>query len=221
MTHTSLGIDETLQAYIHAVGVDETDAMAGLRTETAGQPGAQMQIAPEQGQFMMLLARLIGAHRAIEIGTYTGYSTLWLAHGLQDGGRLIACDIDDQMPAIGHPYWQADGLDHLIDLRIAPALDTLDDILRTAQMNERYDLIFIDADKANYQTYFERGLELLRPGGLVLVDNTLWGGQVTDETTQDRAAQAIRTFNDALAQDERVDVSLVPIGDGLTLARKR
>ena len=221
MTRDSLGIDKTLQAYIHTFGVRETHALAGLRAETQQHPGAQIQIAPEQGQFMMLMARLIGARHVIEIGTYTGYATLWLAHGLSEDGCIIACDIDDQMPAIGLPYWKADKCDHLIDLRIAPALDTLNNLIEDEAELAIYDLIFIDADKANYQAYFERSLKLLRSGGLILVDNTLWGGLVTDETNQDKATRAIRAFNDALAQDVRVDISLTPIGDGLTLARKR
>ena len=221
MTRTSLNIDDRLQDYIRAIGVNETDALTGLRIETSEQPGAQMQIAPEEGQFMMLLARLIGARQAIEVGTYTGYSTLWLAHGLQADGHIIACDHDDRMPAIGRPFWQQDGLEHMIDLRIAPALDTFDHLRAARDNTGTYDLIFIDADKANYQAYYERGLALLRSGGLILVDNTLWSGLVTDKTNQDRGTQAIRAFNDALEQDNRVDVSLVPIGDGLTLARKR
>ena len=221
MTRTTLGLDDELHSYIAQRFVRGTDALAGLRAETAGQPGAQMQIAPEQGQFMMLLACLIGARQAIEIGTYTGYSTLWLAHGLQDDGRIIACDVDDRMPVIGRDYWRQDGLEHRIDLRIAPALETLDALLASDHEHGAYDLIFIDADKLNYQPYFERSLQLVRSGGLIMVDNTLWGGTVIDESIQDKATQAIRAFNDALAQDNRVEVSLVPIGDGLTLARKR
>jgi predicted O-methyltransferase YrrM len=203
------------------VGVTETGALAGLREATAGQAGAQMQIAPEQGQFMMVLAGLIGARYAIEIGTFTGYSTLWLAHGLQEDGRIIACDIDEAMPAIGRAFWVQDGLDHLIDLRIAPAQDTLDELMHGDEHHEAFDLIFIDADKANYQSYYERGLHLIRPGGLIMIDNTLWGGKVADHDHDDNATLAIRAFNDALAVDSRVETSIVPVGDGLTLARKR
>ena len=220
MSRATIGLEESLHHYITQRFVRESPGLAGLREATTGRPGAQMQISPEQGQFMMLLARLIGARYAIEIGTYTGYSTLWLAHGLQHKGRIIACDIDETMPAIGKPYWAQDGLAHLIDLRIAPALQTLDNLLTGNHQHGAYDLIFIDADKQGYSAYFERGLKLLRAGGLMMIDNTLWGGTVIDDAQQDKTTTAIRTLNDALAADTRADISLVPIGDGLTLARK-
>jgi predicted O-methyltransferase YrrM len=179
-----------------------------------------MQIAPEQGQFMALLVRLLGATRGIEVGVFTGYSSLAVALAMPPAGRLIACDISEEYTAIARRYWAAAGVAGKIELRLAPALETLDALLAEGAAG-RFDFGFIDADKGGYADYYERLLALLRPGGLVAVDNTLWGGDVADPANQDPDTLAIREFNEKLRTDERVDVSLVPIGDGLTLARKR
>jgi predicted O-methyltransferase YrrM len=179
-----------------------------------------MQIAPEQGQLMALLAELCGARRAIEIGTYTGYSALCLAQALGPEGRLICCDLSAEWTAVGVPFWERAGVRERIELRIGPALQTLDALLGEGQAG-RFDLAFIDADKQGYREYYERCLELLRHGGLVLLDNTLWDGAVADPAQQDAETRALRELNAFLHRDQRVSLSLVPIGDGLTLARKR
>ena len=179
-----------------------------------------MQIGPEQGQFMALLARLTGARRCIEVGVFTGYSSLAVALALPPDGRIVACDVSEEWTAIARRHWQAAGVDSKIELRLAPAVDTLDAMLAAGEAG-RHDLAFIDADKVNYGRYYERVLELLRPGGLVVVDNTLWSGRVADPAVVDADTVALREFNERLHVDERVDLSLVPIGDALTLARKR
>jgi predicted O-methyltransferase YrrM len=179
-----------------------------------------MQISPEQGQFMALLVELMGARRCLEIGTFTGYSALAVARALPKDGILVACDISTDYTAHAKPYWQEAGVADRIDLRIGPALKTLDKLLAQGQTGS-FDFAFIDADKANYMNYFQRALDLVRAGGLICVDNVLWWGAVVDPTRDDEDTEAIRTFNRALAKDARVSISLVPIGDGLTLARKR
>jgi predicted O-methyltransferase YrrM len=181
---------------------------------------ARMQIAPEQGQFMSLLVRLTGARRAIEIGTFTGYSAAWMALALPADGRLVCCDQSAEWTAVGIPYWEQLEIRDRIDLRIAPALDTLNVLFGEGRQGQ-FDLIFIDADKESYLAYYERALELLRPGGLALFDNSLWGGRVADPGQKDSETEAIRALNRHLHQDQRIDLSLVPIGDGLSLARKR
>ena len=191
-----------------------------LREKTMQHELARMQIAPEQGQFMALLAEIIGARRILEIGTFTGYSALWLASALPLDGNLICCDVNAEWTEIGLPFWDEAGVADRIDLRIAPAMDTLDDLLDGGERGG-FDLAFIDADKENYLAYYERCLQLLRRGGLVLFDNTLWAGAVADPAQQDAETRAIRELNEHLHSDSRVGLSLVPIGDGLTLARKR
>lgn len=177
-----------------------------------------MQIGPEQGQLMAFLVELTGARRCIELGTFTGYSALVVARALPDDGVLVACDVSHEWTDIGRPFWEEAGVADRIDLRIAPAVETLDGLLAEGGA---YDFAFIDADKEAYETYFERCLELVRPGGLIAVDNTLWEGKVIDPNISDVDTEAIRRFNAKVATDERVTISLVPIGDGLTLARKR
>jgi caffeoyl-CoA O-methyltransferase len=194
--------------------------MRRLREETAGLPEANMQIGPEQGQFMALLVELLGAERTIEVGTFTGYSALAVARALPDQGRLIACDVSEEWTAIARRYWKEAGQDHKIDLRLGPAIDTLDRLLADGHAGT-FDFAFIDADKESYGAYFERCLALVRVGGLIAVDNTLWDGKVADDTVTDDDTEAIRAFNRGRADDDRVSLSLVPIGDGLTLARKR
>jgi predicted O-methyltransferase YrrM len=179
-----------------------------------------MQIAPEQGQLMAVLARMIGARRAIEVGVFTGYSSLVVALALPPDGKLLACDVSEEYTVVAQRYWREAGVDHKIDLRLAPALDTLDGLLAGGEAG-RFDFAFIDADKERYTDYYERCLALLRPGGLILIDNVLWSGEVADPAVTSPAVVAIRELNRKLHHDDRIDLSLLPIADGLTLARKR
>jgi predicted O-methyltransferase YrrM len=211
---------DPLYDYLLDVSLRENDIAGRLRAETAEHPQAAMQISPEQGQFMGVLVRLIGARHCIEVGTFTGYSTLCVALSLPDDGRIVACDVSEEWTAIGRAHWREAGVEGKIDLRIAPALETLDQLLGAGGAGE-YDFMFIDADKSNYLHYYERGLKLLRTGGLIAVDNVLWGGSVIDPVKQDDDTNAIRELNRHVKEDSRVDLSMVPIGDGLTLARKR
>ncbi len=178
---------------------------------------AIMQISPEQGTFMTIFTRLIGARQAVEVGTFTGYSALSIARGLPDDGHLLCCDVSEEWTSIGRRAWAAAGVDDKIELRIAPAADTL----RALPDEEYIDLAFIDADKPSYPVYYEELLKRLRPNGAILVDNTLWNGQITDAASDDEGTVAMRAFNDAVAADERVDTAQLTIGDGLTLLRKR
>jgi caffeoyl-CoA O-methyltransferase len=179
-----------------------------------------MQISPEQGQFMALLARLTGARRCLEVGVFTGYSSLVTALALPVDGSIVACDVSEEWTAVARRYWREAGVAHKIELRLAPATETLDELLAQGQAGT-FDFAFIDADKTNYLAYYERTLSLLRTGGLVLVDNTLWSGRVADPEVADADTVSLRHFNEVLHRDERVDLSLLPLGDGLTLARKR
>ena len=220
MSDRSLSLDDRVYDYLLAVSVREHEALRDLRAATVDVPYAVMQVSPEQGQFMGLLIELIGARRAIEIGTYTGYSALAVALALPDDGSLIACDINDDYTRVGRPFWEQAGVAGKIDLRLAPALDTLDELLADSEAG-RFDFAFIDADKDNYDAYYERCLQLVRPGGLIAIDNVLWSGKVADAENQDDHTLAIRALNEKLGDDGRVTVSMLPIGDGLTLARKR
>lgn len=222
MTSRSIGLSDRLQDYLLANSLRESELQRQLRAETATALGgsAAMQIAPEQGQFMALMARLIGARLALEIGTFTGYSALAVAQALPPDGRLVACDISADWTAIGRRYWEEAGVADRIDLRLGNAVETLA-ALRSGPEAGRYDMAFIDADKGNYPRYYEDCLALIRPGGLIMIDNVLWGGAVADPGKTDSDTVAIRRLNAALHTDERIDLSLVPIGDGLTLARKR
>jgi caffeoyl-CoA O-methyltransferase len=220
MSNRSLPLTESLYEYLLSVSLREPQLLLDLREETAALPSARMQISPEQGQFMALLVRLMGARTCLEVGVFTGYSSLVVALALPEDGRVVACDVNEQWTTIARNYWGAAGVDHKIDLRLAPAAQTLDALIAQGHAG-RFDLAFIDADKPNYLVYYERALALLRAGGLVVVDNTLWGGRVIDPEVSDADTVAIRHFNEALHGDNRVDLSLVPIGDGLTLARKK
>ena len=214
----SFYLSDDIHDYIVAHGTPPDDVQRGLIEETAKLGGiSMMQIAPEQGAFMTLFARAIGARRAIEVGTFTGYSALCLARGLPDDGELICCDVSDEWTSIGHPYWEKAGVAHKIDLRIAPALETLNSLTDDGA----YDLAFIDADKPAYASYFEELMRLLRPGGTILCDNVLWGGSVVDPNADNDNTRAIRAFNDLVAADDRVDTVMLAISDGLTLLRKR
>ena len=220
MANRSITLTDSLYDYLLSVSLREPPLLARLREETAALPMAAMQIGPEQGQFMALMAELTGTKRYLEVGTFTGYSTLAVALALPDDGQVVACDISEAFTAIARRYWAEAGLGERIDLRLAPALETLDGLIADGQAGS-FDLAFLDADKENYGGYVERALELLRPGGLMLVDNVLWDGAVVDPERQDADTKAIRALNSALHHDPRVTLSLVPVGDGLTLARKR
>jgi caffeoyl-CoA O-methyltransferase len=220
MSSRTFTLPDALYDYLVAVSLRESDVLRRLRKETAALPRAHMQIAPEQGQFMGLLARLAGARRCIEVGVFTGYSALCVASALPPDGHIIACDVNPEWTAIARRYWHEAGVAERIELKLAPALETLDRLLAEGRAGA-FDFVFIDADKPNYPHYFERALELLRPGGLIAVDNTLWYGRVADATNHDSDTEAIRDFNRRLHDDVRIELSLVPIGDGMTLAIKR
>jgi caffeoyl-CoA O-methyltransferase len=200
----------------HAPPLDDVQRDLIAETETLGGI-SMMQIAPEQGAFMTLLTRLISARRAIEVGTFTGYSAISIARGLSDDGTLLCCDVNEEWTAIARKYWERAGVDDKIELRIAPAIETL----RSLPAGEQFDLGFIDADKPNYPHYYEEVLARLRRNGVILVDNTLWGGAVADSKATDDNTNAIRAFNDAVAADDRVESTILTVGDGLTLIRKR
>jgi caffeoyl-CoA O-methyltransferase len=219
MSRRSLQVDDLLYEYLMNQSIREHPAQTALRAATAAHPHAGMQISPEQGQFMALLVKLLGVRRAIEIGVFTGYSALTVALAMPDEGRLLACDISDEYTRVGRPYWADAGVAHKIDLRLAPALETLDAQLAGGAAGQ-YDFAFIDADKAGYDAYYERCLLLLRTGGLIAIDNTLWSGAVA-RPAKDADTAALQQLNTKLHGDQRIDLSLLPIGDGLTLARKR
>jgi predicted O-methyltransferase YrrM len=215
-----LTIGDDLWAYMRRVTLREPALLARLREETAHDPRSSCQISAEQGQFMALLMHSIGARRTIEIGVYTGYSALVVALALPDDGRVIACDINEEWTSIARRYWREAGVDGKIDLRLAPALATLDGLIASGQANQ-FDFVFIDADKPNYANYYERALVLLRAGGLIGVDNVLWSGRVIDASFDDPDTLAIRAFNEQLKNDHRVWLSMLPVRDGLTLACKK
>ena len=220
MSKRSIGLSDDLYAYLLENSLRETEVMRRLREETAKLPWGGMQISPEQGQFMALLVQLMGAQHCLEIGTFTGYSALAVAQVLPAGGRLVACDIDEATAAVARRYWQEAGVAAKIDLKIAPALDSLDALMAGGAAGS-FDFAFIDADKSNYDAYYESCLALLRPGGLVAVDNVLWDGAVINSSRTDSDTVAIRALNGKIASDQRVDCSMLPLGDGLMLAHKR
>jgi caffeoyl-CoA O-methyltransferase len=220
MSTRTLPLDDALYDYLIAASLREPPLLERLRAETSGMTDALMQISPEQGQFMALLIKLIGARRCLEVGTFTGYSSLAVALALPDDGRILACDIDEDFTAVARRYWHEAGVAEKIDLRLAPALETLQAEIEAGAAGT-YDFAFIDADKENYAGYFEACLTLLRRGGLMAVDNVLWSGKPAQPDADDELTAAIRAFNAQLHVDERVDISLLPLGDGLTLARKR
>jgi predicted O-methyltransferase YrrM len=220
MANRSLQITDSLYDYLLRHSLREPAILRELREETAKDSMANMQIAPEQGQFMQLLIKMLGVQNMIEVGVYTGYSSLCCALALPAHGRLIACDINEQWTSIAQRYWGRAGVADRIELRLAPALETLDELIQQGGTGQ-YDFVFIDADKANYLPYYERALCLLRTGGVIAIDNILWGGSVADDTITDVDTTAIREFNKALHADKRVDISLLPVADGLTLARKK
>jgi predicted O-methyltransferase YrrM len=220
MSARTLGLDARLHDYLMSVSVREPQVLTELRRETAALPNGGMQISPEQGQFMHLLVELIGARRALEVGVFTGYSSICVASALPIDGELFACDVSAEYTDVARRYWRRADVEQRITLQLGPALETLDQLIGSGQSGS-FDFAFIDADKENYQGYYERALQLLRRGGLLAIDNVLWGGSVADPSNQRPSTLAIRELNAQLGQDERVSISLVPIGDGLFLARKR
>lgn len=220
MPKRTLGLDDRLYDYFLSVSLREPAILRQLRQETANHPAATMQIAPEQGQFMALLVQLLGATKTLEVGVFTGYSSLSIALALPEHGKVVACDVSQEYTDIARRYWQQAGVANKIDLHVAPAVETLNRLLTSGQA-ETFDFAFIDADKENYDNYYERSLQLIRPGGLIAIDNVLWGGSVANPQIQNTSTQAIRALNEKLHHDERVSLSLVPIADGLTLALKR
>jgi caffeoyl-CoA O-methyltransferase len=214
------GLPDDVYQYLLNVSTRELPVLARLREATAPRPEAEMQISPEQGQFMALLAKLVGARRCIEVGTYTGYSALAVALALPEDGKLIACDVSDEFTRIGRPFWKEAGVDSKIDLRIQPALRTLDELLNQGQQ-DTFDFAFVDADKPSYIRYYEKLLQLVRPGGLICADNTLGLSGAPIIRQNHASARAMREFNEHVHHDERVDLSMLPIGEGLTLLRRR
>ncbi|MFA7096104.1 MAG: class I SAM-dependent methyltransferase [Gammaproteobacteria bacterium] len=219
MSNTTFFLPPRLYDYLLSVSLREPEVLRRLRAETARDPKAHMQIAPEQGQFLAFLIRLMGARRVIEVGVYTGYSSLWMALALPEDGRLVACDINERWTSVARRYWAEAGVSEKVELQLAPALETLDGLLAEGQAGT-FDFVFVDADKEPCLDYYERALCLLRRGGVVAFDNVLWSGSVADPSVKDRATAAIRALNDKLRHDPRIAPSLVPIGDGLTLAMK-
>lgn len=219
MTKQTWGLDTSLYDYYQAIAFREPEILKELRQATSQLPMANMQIAPEQGQFMALLVQLTGARKILEIGVFTGYSSLTMALTLPPQGRILGCEISAEYAAIARQFWQKAGVSEKIDVLLGPAVTSLEQLLANGEQ-ESFDLAFIDANKSDYDQYYELSLQLVRPGGLILIDNVLWYGKVADETVQDKATQSIRHLNAKLHQDLRISLSLVPIGDGLTLALK-
>jgi caffeoyl-CoA O-methyltransferase len=219
MARRTIPLTDALYDYMLDVSLREPDVLRRLREETAHHAMAECQIAPEQGQFMALLIKLIGARRTLEIGTFTGYSAAWVALALPVDGQVITCDVSETWTTIARRYWKEAGMANKIDLRLAPAIETLSELVRTGQGNS-FDFAFIDADKPSYDAYYEYCLKLVRPGGLIAFDNTLAQGRVVKSTASEYT-RAVRALNEKLHADTRVDISLVPIADGLTLARRR
>ena len=220
MSNRTIQLSDELYAYAQRVGVREPDLLRQLREETARLPQSRMQISPEQGALMAMLVGLMGARRCLEVGTFTGYSALSVALALPADGRLVCCDLSREWTDVARRYWDSAGVADRIELRIGPAIDTLDALLAEGDADS-FDFAFIDADKPNYDGYYERALRLVRPGGVIAIDNVLWSGAVIDPEDDTPDTRAIRALNDKIAGDERVDAVLVPIGDGLTLARRR
>ncbi len=219
MGKQTLNLNDALYKYLLSVSLRDTPLHRALREETNRLEMGMMQVSPDQGQFMALLVKLIGAKRVIEVGTFTGYSALLMAEALPDDGRLIACDVSVEWTTMARRYWRQAGVERKIELRLAPALDTLNELIAGGGAGT-FDFAFIDADKLNLRDYYERCLSLLRPGGLIAVDNVLWGGSVANPDDRREATVAIRRFNEFIFGDTRIDFCMVPIGDGVTLARK-
>lgn len=220
MSTKTIGLSDELNSYIRQHAVREPSVLRRLRDVTAGHPESQMQIAPEQGQLMAMLIKLMGARRALEVGVFTGYSSTAVAMAMPPDGRLVACDVSEEYTSVARRFWKEAGIAHKIDLRIAPAAETLAALLDEGGART-FDFAFIDADKVGYDLYYERTLPLLRDGGLILLDNALRGGRVANPDADDESTLAIAALNDKLREDRRVDIAMVPIADGLMMARKR
>ena len=220
MSNRSIGLEEGLHAYLLDVGVREPDVLRRLREETAALPNANMQIAPEEGAVLAMLVRLLDARKVLEVGTFTGYSSTAMAMALPADGRMVCCDVSEEWTDIARRAWTVAGVVDQVELRLGPAIDTLDDLLAADEAGT-FDLAFIDADKENYVAYYARALRLVRRGGLIAIDNVLWDGRVADASVNDDSTVAIRELNAQIADDERVDVVMLPVADGLTLARIR
>ncbi len=220
MSIQTLNLSPQVYEYLLSVSLREDPILEEIRQQSSSHPSARMQISPEQAQFMALLLKLMGAKKVLEIGVFLGYSSTAMALALPEDGTLIACDSNAEFTRVASSYWQKANLEGKIYLKLAPALDSLDELIAEGQSNS-FDFVFIDADKSNYINYYEKSLQLLRQGGLIAIDNVLWYGRVADEEVTDNRTKKIRAFNQKLAQDDRIDISLLPIGDGLTLARKK
>ncbi len=220
MTDMTITLTPALYDYLKENSLREPDVLKRLRDETSKLTNKHMQIAPEQGQFMRLLIEILGAKKTLDIGVFTGYSALSVALALPSNGKVIACDVSTESTAIAKRFWEMAGQSSKIDLKIAPAIETLENLLQDGQANT-FDFVFIDADKANYDHYYEKSLLLVRPGGLIAIDNVFWSGAVADKNNQDRKTNIIRELNAKIHKDDRVTISMLPIGDGLTLARKK
>jgi caffeoyl-CoA O-methyltransferase len=220
MSNRPTRLTDALHDYLVDVSVREHKVLKKLRAATGKMPRGHLQISPEQGQLMALLVESIGAKRTFEVGTFTGYSALVVALALPPGGKVIACDVSEDWTAIARRYWREAGVEKKIDRRLAPAIETLDHLLKDGRAGT-FDFGFIDADKPHYDAYYERGLKLLRKGGLLAIDNVLWGGAVIDKNDRDLSTRCLRAINRKIRKDERVNIAMIPIGDGLTLARKR
>lgn len=220
MANQSIGLSDELHDYLLDVSLREPEVMQRLRAETAEHPRSEMQIAPEQAQFLQFLVRLIGARRTLEVGVFTGYSSLAVAMELPPTGTLVACDVSEEYTQVARRYWEKAGVIDRVDLRIAPAEETLAALLEDGQEGT-FDFAFIDADKTNYDTYYEQSLQLLRPGGVIALDNIFRGGRVADPEVKDESVRAIQRLNEKLHDDERIDLSMLPLADGVTLAMKR
>lgn len=220
MANKTLFLSDQLYDYMLSVSQRDLDILRRLREETSRDPMARMQTSQEQGQFMSLLIKLIRATKTLEIGVYTGYSSLCVALALPPNGKLIACDVSEEWTSVARRYWEEAGVSAKVDLYLAPAIETVDRLLAHEQAGT-FDFVFIDADKENYDSYYERALALLRPGGLIAIDNVFWSGRVADPQVMDKDTLAIRALNEKLHRDSRIELSIIPIGDGLTLALKR
>ena len=220
MSGTSIGLSDALHDYLLSITLRESDAMTRLREETAEHPESEMQIAPEQGQFLRFLVQLVGARRTIEVGVFTGYSALAVAEVLPPNGEIVACDVSEEYTQVARRHWQAAGVADTIDLRLAPAAETLDALVADGQAGT-FDFSFIDADKETYDTYYEQSLELLRPGGVIALDNMFRGGAVADPAPDDDSVRATKRLNEKLHEDDRIELSVLPLADGVTLAMKR
>jgi len=219
MSDKCLSMSKELYSYTLSTSLRESPALAALREETSTLEMARMQISPDQGQFMAMLVKMLGAKKVVEVGTFTGYSALVMAEATEPDAKIYCCDVSEKWTSIARRHWQASGLGDKIELRLAPATETLAKLLTDGEGT--FDFAFIDADKSNYDAYYESCLKLLRPGGIIAVDNYFWGGDVADESRQDDDTKAIRALNEKMKSDERIDLSVVPIGDGVALARKR